>query len=55
MRLPIAALIGNEGPVLRRKVFHNPQCSVGDSVSSRFLCGFPPKTLRRVRDASKRK
>ena len=55
MKPPIAELIGNEGPVLPEKVFHNSLCSVGDNVSPRFLCGFAPTTLRRVLDACKRK
>lgn len=55
MKLPIAELIGNEGPVLPRKVFHNSQCFVGDDASTRILCCSAPPTLRRDRDARKRK
>ena len=55
VKLPIAELIGNEGPVLSRKFVHNSQCSVGDNLSPRFLCCFAPRHTRSVWDACKRK
>src|ERR1035438_5599863 len=53
--IPTAELIGNEGPVLYPESVNNSLCSVGDNVSSRFLYASAPTTLRRVRDACKRK
>jgi hypothetical protein len=40
----MAELIGNEGPVLLRKSVLNSQCSVGNSLSPRFLCCSAPRT-----------
>ena len=42
-KLPIAELIGNEGPVLFRKSVHISQCSVWDDVSPRLLCCSAPQ------------
>ena len=43
VKLPIAELIGNEGPVPSRKVVHISQSSVGDNLFPRFLCCFAPR------------
>jgi hypothetical protein len=43
VKLPIAELIGNEGPVPPRKAVHNSLCAVGDNVFPRFLCCFAPR------------